>query len=449
MTRLEFDKIIEEFNLNDKIANSKCYYDKSNRIKVREKMYHYRDKDLWIYFDSNENACVYSSNKTLLDVMKYMYEFYEIKVQKLYTEKIDINVKGYKIKKPIDFLVFLSVYNDYVKDNKHYNYGENTIFHYENVISKMLREIKATISTEDWMKGVSTPKSLTFRNTLCYEKTSSDNFKVELRNKIEEFDNAINPFMNNEARINTFSKNIYSRTVKNRKITVEDFNTELMNIPSPKEIKNIRKGCSKFKITAESKNQYFEENGYPILIDYISCKRTGDGFEYKLHFNVEHTKFTVKHSFENKGEIITLKYVDADKEIAIINKKRAEKEQKIFDTSKNILESQEKSNNKLLSFLHKKNTPEKDISNYTNEEKSKDFKINRKNYQKKLLIKYNLTTGRMKINEKEDFIPDSGQKEFICNQMDKAIEYASLIALDEIKEYEDTTCKVLTKIPKK
>lgn len=193
-------------------------------------------------------------------------------------------ITSYHIDSKEGLIIFLAEMKDYLARKN----GKNEIFVPRikelnaNVCTEILNKANPFINTYEWMKNDIENNFIFFKTVENSMKTSfSRNFRMAL----EEFDKAVNPFMNKNIELDDAIN--YLDKVK---IDASSFKTVIGS--------RSKSNCAEMYISdKKTKNK-------------VSYFRTYDGFKYQLHYNLgKFQTLNVSHYFSScdDGEVIVLK----------------------------------------------------------------------------------------------------------------------------------------------
>jgi len=156
-----------------------------------------------------------------------------------------------------------------------------------SICSEMLKQVDPSVSIYEWMQGDEENRQSFLKTLIANDHTP---FKHILRNAIDEFDKAVNPYLNKDIELDDISNYI-----KRVRITADTC--------APKE-KN-RKDYATLQITdLTTKNK-------------VCYERHSDGFLFALQYYLDNGQLlTISHSFSNSsvkeedGEMISIKYLN-------------------------------------------------------------------------------------------------------------------------------------------
>ena len=210
-----------------------------------------------------------------------------------FAKKIDAKeyIDEYHIEKQEGLLIFLAEMQNYILRNKSLPEIENFDDMIVVVNYNILQKVNPTISAFDWMQG-DTNKDL-YNNSL--KRDASDETIRKYRDALQEFDKAINPFIN--LSLNTQLVKEYMNVVS--------ISSELYTPLTSKD----RENCCRLELT--------DLNTRNSTVYY----RNPDGFAFKLKYKMDDgSVFKVSHYFssngrdEDKGETIAISYISDKKE---------------------------------------------------------------------------------------------------------------------------------------
>lgn len=208
MNFLEYRKAMKEFNI------PKFKFDKNSNADLKDKI----------------NFVLNDTRQTEYSVVFYYKMFWPIAVGYIPVKVIErcydrIGKECFTRLLSFDALKSSDIYNDTVdlygitcvQDLKFYNLKDFIIFYdelakfyfhdlkidvdetYSKIVKAAFDECKLTRTSNDWIKRHY--PTLKFRPKLSYKVNKSENEQVDIRELLNEFDNAVNPFLNKELQL--------------------------------------------------------------------------------------------------------------------------------------------------------------------------------------------------------------------------------------------------------
>ncbi|MBR5369964.1 MAG: hypothetical protein IK137_01525 [Bacilli bacterium] len=193
-------------------------------------------------------------------------------------------------------IILLAEMKDYYL-RKH-NQPETAVEKVDKVVAKateyMVKEVNPTITAYDWMQEDENNKDL-------YNEPTNNVFRKELtetfKDVLAEFDKAVNPFINNDIKID-------SAINYTKKVQVEGYTFNKYNGKS-------RENSCHLSI-------YDKEKTHPDFHNFTEYFRVPDGFSFILEYSIQgYNMIRVIHYFTSsndhelgKGEIISVEYLD-------------------------------------------------------------------------------------------------------------------------------------------
>lgn len=265
MNYLEFEKIIQYFNINTIMASLR---DKNG---IDQDVYLWND--LYLHFSGDYYVIINGDVK--LNFSKYLYDKYSSKPYGIRVdgkeittnpcdETIDGEIHTYHIDTKEGLISFLLEYQDYLNNKK--GLSSNNILKFDEYMKQIndsLSNLDLTISTAEWMR-----KNPTYNKTIQQENMSQ--FDVIFRSALDEFDCTINPFSNKNLELDNPLN--YSSKVE---ISAHPFrDSKKNNSPCELNIKDLESG------------------------NRVSFYRDYQSFAYHLHYLIKNGEYlTASHYF--------------------------------------------------------------------------------------------------------------------------------------------------------
>lgn len=286
MNKLELDKVMENFNYKQ---NSKYRY---KNLEI----YH----SCYSYYTIVMGKTPYELAKLINS--KYDNSKYHIRVNGNNDNKVPCGDVSYYHIDTIEgltaFLLETATY--YSKDN--YYVGElkenlNTIY------TRILKEINPRISVIDWMLDSNSRKK--YFNSLL---SMNSNLDFILRKKIMEFDNSINPFVNGQLEVDSYSFSVNGyKTDDSNSFTLYDDDENIF-------MTNIKEKDS-FVVELKLVN---EETGEIIIYHYYDNDGETIAIEEYKYDNSELNRLEYNLSNQSFGECYDEKHKDTNKDKKMI-----------------------------------------------------------------------------------------------------------------------------------
>lgn len=281
VNRLEYNKVLKVAGINNPLLKVDGTYGTSEEVHIWN--------NLAIWFSGSYYTVMHG--KIPLEVINTINKKYP---NVFYTEEngdygkfLDYaeakNLKTYHIDTKEKLIFFLTEINNYLRKNGKLDLEvkyEDTL---REVTTELLKDVNPSVSARDWMQNSEKHK---IEYNLTLNKNYSTMLGYEIRNAIENFDNAVNPFISN---VNLNEDDRYLKKVK--------VDASLYDL-----------------IESQDKKEYCHLNiTDPSTGNETTYYRNPNGFSFKLTYRFGEEKYlSVSHFFSDenteskKGEFIAI-----------------------------------------------------------------------------------------------------------------------------------------------